>query len=526
MLREVFWGIDVNHQKLLVAIESNLQQPEIQQVYVFRSEHFENTDAFYQLKNQLYDRWRNGESMDLPSTAQRITWDFSKSAAYPKEVPSPEIEDKKEAIVRKILKYILQQYSKSYQEEIRVGLLGFKQKIANATVWKAEDRAFLDNFDKLIRAGQDIYANNETKLEIENECLTGGDAKELRDILREIRERLETLRTELWESNSNAAYEQVRELKEKCAATKEWREAREDAFQVKNEILEKELSRPQKDELMTEIKNIIQELSDRQAQEKAGFEKEAAENHERLAAALAVLEPQTLTTEEFQPVREALKKLQFELREVKLTKIQRNELFDRLDVAFKTLGERQNKDREHFLESSEHNFTTLSERLDIGKRLAQFNEDFQETRDFLKSIQADISGSALLREQRENLRTGLNEAFEVLNKRADKYYQDKKFGYEKRMKEMDTMREKKREEWIFRIKEKIMRVEQNIKNSERSLESDRNYLQSQQEKWEDSQDARIKTNIDRIAKQIEEKENRIADMRREIAEMEEKLAKG
>lgn len=523
LLREVFWGQGVNNTKKLVAIETDLQQPEIQHIYVADEQTFNSPADFQTYKDQLFDVWREGGEHSFPPSVERTKWDICAQFAYPESLPMPEHEGKKESLTKKMQRNLLHAYSEAYKADVKVGLMGFRDKIMGLTEYKPEEREFSETFDKLIRAGMDAFEENEAKGEWNSECLSKADAKELRDILGEIREKLNSLRTSLWESNFHDISEKVREFKEKFADTPNWKNLREEAFELKNEIIDLELSREQKDGLMTHVKDLIQQIADRQQAERAALESNSSLNFGRLNGILEEVAGQIPAASFFQPLRESLKKVQTEIFGGGFTKEHRSELLDKLDVLFKEIAAKQDKDKAELDKFSTQNFEQIGERLLVGKKLAQFNDDFQETREMLKLIQQDIAEAKLTREHRETLRKELDEAFKTLNHRADRFYQDRKLAYEKRQKENEQLRIRKRQEWEFRMKEKIQRADKNIRQLEKQIQSDQNFVERLQEKWEDTGDEKLKGQIARVQTQIEERQAQILVHQREVVELEEKL---
>lgn len=524
LLREVFWGQGVNNTKKLVAIETDLQQLEIQHIYVTEEQAFDSSADFHAYKDQLFDVWREGGELSFPPAVERSQWDISTQLSYPEKLPMPEQASKKESLAKKMQRNLLHAYSEAYKADVKVGLMGFRDKIMGLTTYKQEEREFSETFDKLIRAGMDAFEENEAKGEWNSECLSKADAKELRDILGEIREKLNSLRTHLWEQNFHEISEKIREFKEKLGEEgANWKNLREEAFDLKNELIDLELGREQKDGLMTHLKGLIQQIADHQQAERAALESNSSLNFGRLNAALEEVAGQIPQATFFQPLRESLKKVQTEIFGGGFTKEHRSELMDKLDLLFKEIAAKQDKDKAELDKYSTQNFEQISERLVVGKKLAQFNDDFQETREMLKLIQQDITEAKLSRDHRESLRKELDEAFKTLNQRADRFYQDRKIAYEKRQKENERLRIRKRQEWEFRIKEKIQRADKNIRQLEKQIQSDQNFVERLQEKWEDTGDEKLKGQIARVQTQIEERQAQILVHQREVVELEEKL---
>jgi hypothetical protein len=71
----------------------------------------------------------------------------------------------------------------------------------------------------------------------------------------------------------------------------------------------------------------------------------------------------------------------------------------------------------------------------VEKGLLQAEEthEYKDTREFLKKIQSEFKGIKMIKEEREELYSRLQTAFEILNTRVDEYFHTKKKNWEVRM---------------------------------------------------------------------------------------------
>lgn len=521
-MRDAFWAIDANNDKYLAAITLGKHATAVHEIVFFSEKDF-SEDEFHAFKNRIFDEWKNGNPLTWITPNKTVKWDMEKNADYPADAPVPEKEEKKESLLHKGKKYILATLSKKNLDEMIDGLTAFSQKVMGLTAWNREDYEFAKKYEDAVRALVDKYRDNEQNNRFAAECLSPADAHNIRSILRDVMTHLDSLKSKLSEVNYERLKTEIDKAEELAQSSVQWKETREALVAIKNDLRDSEVLRVQKDELWTKINRALDILSQRQNAEKNAYEQEAIVNHAHYKSLLEEMQTPVNETTNFQPVRDQLKKIQVELRESKLTRDQRNELFDGIDVLFKTLGERQSLERESFLAESSEHFTAITERLEVGKKLAQFDEDFNVTRGYLIELQKDLGAARLSREQREALRTQLNEAFATVNKRADKFYADRRFQNEKRTKEMEDLRLQKRQEWEFRMKEKIIRLEKIATGLDKSIEADNNYVSSMQEKYEDTGEERFLKSIENSQKQLAEKQARVEDIRKEVAEIEEKL---
>ncbi len=522
-MRDAFWAIDANNEKYLAAITLGKYTTTAHEIVFFGEKDFSEED-FHAFKNRIFDEWKNGNPLTWILPNKTVKWDMEKQAEYPADAPQPEKEDKKESLLHKGRKYILANLSQKNLDEMIDGVKAFGQKAMALTAWNKEDFEFTKKYEESVRTLVDKFRDNEQNNRFASDCLSPADAQNIRNILREVMAHLDSLKSKLSEVNYERLKTDIDKGEDLAQTSTLWKETRDALVATKNDLRDSEMLRVQKDELWTKINRALDILSQRQNAEKSAYEEEAVGNHAHFVTLFAEMQTTVNETTTFQPVRENLKKIQLELREAKLTRDQRNELFDSLDALFKTLGERQSVERESFLAESTEHFTDISDRLEVGKKLAQFDEDFNMARGYLIELQKDLGAARLSREQREGLRAQLNEAFATVNKRADKFYADRRFQHEKRTKEIEDLRVQKRQEWEFRMKEKIIRLEKITTGLDKSIEADTNYLTSLQEKYEDTGEERFLKSIAAAKTQLAEKQARVEDIRKEVAEIEEKLA--
>ncbi|MFN0200676.1 MAG: hypothetical protein ACKVTZ_04115 [Bacteroidia bacterium] len=523
--REVFWATDANSNRSVLAIEFGTPAPHQQTIYQVKEADFAEKTAFEGFKDSLFTQWKNGETITFPSQIQKHCWDLNVHNQYPTDLPQPEKEDKLPQLKRKARKEVLQAYSEQYKTELIENISAFREKVLNSATFLREDYEFAQKYKDLVRTARSNQRNLEEEGEWEEECLVQADEKEVLMLLDDVLLRLNQLKEKVGTENYQIFVEKVAEIEAEVATTTEWREMREKLLGVKTEMREAHLERTQKDELFDRLNKAFDALSLRQTTEKQQYEQEAAIN---FAALNSEIEQQAQAAEDveiFQPVREALKKIQGEVKDAKLTREQRNELFELLDKTFKRLAERQNSVQEGYEKASSENYTRLKERVEIGAKLANFSDDFNEAREYLKDVQADINEVKLTRTQRDELRQAARTAFEKLNERADKYYKDKRFAYEKMQKEREEMRIRKRQEWEFRQKEKIMRLEKDIERIQKSLDRDNDTAANLREELEVEDDAKLTAKLQKVDADIAEKSAKITKIKEEIAQIEVELNK-
>lgn len=104
---------------------------------------------------------------------------------------------------------------------------------------------------------------------------------------------------------------------------------------------------------------------------------------------------------------------------LKLQREQREELYAQVQEAFAEINKKIAKERSDFEEEAQRNYADFRIRIEEAQFLATHPKDFHETWEHLLEIQSDFKGAKFLREHREELYRGLQNAFEILkNKKS------------------------------------------------------------------------------------------------------------
>ena len=112
-----------------------------------------------------------------------------------------------------------------------------------------------------------------------------------------------------------------------------------------------------------------------------------------------------------------------------------------------------------FVKQSESNYTRLKKMVEEGLKLAEETHEYKEAREYLKKIQGEFRGIKMVNEQREELYSRLQTAFDILNKRVDDFFRNKKKNWETKM----TFT-------LARFDADIFELEQAVKKEEEFLE--------------------------------------------------------
>jgi chromosome segregation ATPase len=135
-------------------------------------------------------------------------------------------------------------------------------------------------------------------------------------------------------------------LKEKIAGTSsfdknQWEELKGLQAKVQNQFKERNIQRTHIGELRNRINELFEMMKQLRAAKDAEFQEVSDKNYEKLTAALGSIENKMTENVRFSIVFDDLKALQRDLKTAKLVREQRNELWERVDNAFKAAKEKR-----------------------------------------------------------------------------------------------------------------------------------------------------------------------------------------
>ncbi len=227
--------------------------------------------------------------------------------------------------------------------------------------------------------------------------------------------------------------QQVEEAVERSVTTLDLRTAREILIECQNMIRPAKLTGDQRDELYETVREAFTTLNIRKEEETSRQQKSADENYLRLKPLVGEILDLAGNSAEFRQVREQFKLVQNDVRLSVLMKEQREELLNKLQEAFTMLNLRQDEEQQGFEKEARVNYERLKLLVNQGLTQAEETNQYKETREFLKKIQAEFKGIKLVREQREELYSRLQTAFDILSKRLDEFFRQKKKNWEVKM---------------------------------------------------------------------------------------------
>ncbi|MEI7661231.1 MAG: hypothetical protein WCK34_03495 [Bacteroidota bacterium] len=211
------------------------------------------------------------------------------------------------------------------------------------------------------------------------------------------------------------------------------REAKGFLIDVQNHFKGLVLRREDREELYTRLQDAFAAINRKIEDERLDFELTALSNYAGLKPDIEKASVMATDSENTREAWDFLLDVQNRVKSTKLTREHRDELFGKLQGAFEMIKLRRDEERQQFDQESKQNYTRLKALVEKGLLQAEESHEYKETREFLKKIQADFKGLKLAREQREELYSRLQTAFDILGKRLDDFFRYKKKNWEVKM---------------------------------------------------------------------------------------------
>ena len=385
---------------------------------------------------------------------------------------------------------------------------------------RIEDAEFLANHPK------DYRESFEFLIEVQNQFKSLKLQREQRELLyARLQKAFETLKSNQpiykkpenieIDANYDDIHQKVENVCKNIEITEDYYDAKEQLIEVQSELRATTISREIKDELFEKIQKSFIIINQRREDDIKNIEEESSTHFNNFRDEIIEIDELLKTEKEYKTYKEKLKSIQFELRDLKLTKEHRKELFDLIQLNFEKIIDLQDKEKGYFHKESQENYKSLKELVEKGYKQAETTHEYKDTREFLKKIQSEFKGIKLKSEEREELYSKLQRAFEILNTRVDEYFHTKKKNWEVRMQ--------------YKISEMITEIE----NLEDEIEDEEESLLE----LEDQLDIIISSGKQTIAKEglmariasskvsIQKKNEKIIELDNELEKLEERVNK-
>jgi len=157
-------------------------------------------------------------------------------------------------------------------------------------------------------------------------------------------------------------------------------------------------------------------------------------NVEKLNRELNLLEKDVKITSDFKKTRQSLINFQKNLKNISLSKQNRQVIYAKIQKLFDLLFKRQKENREKYERECKVNFDNVQGKLNSLDYEVNNSTNWKEIRNKLKTVQSSLKGQKFLKDQRELIWNRINSYFEKVGNRQTKQQEQ----YRKKCKENES----------------------------------------------------------------------------------------
>lgn len=240
----------------------------------------------------------------------------------------------------------------------------------------------------------------------------------IQEIFEHIAEKQEKEReniNQVYDENLEKINPTIEEGIKKALENELFKDARKELIELQKKVREVKLRPSDRDNIFAKIQEGFDEVNAREEKYRESFEMESSENYIQIKPKVEKAAENAKTTEKFNDARKELIELQKELKEVKLTRTNRDELFGIVREAFNELNAKQDKERAEFLEKAEEEYPKAAQIVDEAIKFSVDPDNITKARPKLIEAQNKLKDFTLTRQQRDELFGKIREIFNQLN---------------------------------------------------------------------------------------------------------------
>jgi len=282
-----------------------------------------------------------------------------------------------------------------YEMEISENYLNIKPKVVESIKFAVQTDNYNQAREKLIECQSELK-----KLKLKKDHLD-----ELFGLIRKAFENVNLKQDAEREELKEKSLESYNEIKpivleavEFADSTDDYETARKRLIDTQKAIKEKVLTRSQRDELYGAIREVFNRLNEKQDANRGEFLEECNENFAKLEIAVNEACAYIDFTNDLNDIREGLIAVQDEVKIVKLTRTQRNELFKRIRVGFGKFDIKRNEfiksRKKHKKEQLEHKIETKTDKVENVEDVSlkeKIQKEIEETQAKIDNIDSEIN---------------------------------------------------------------------------------------------------------------------------------------
>ena len=201
--------------------------------------------------------------------------------------------------------------------------------------------------------------------------------------------------------------------------TKDTKECWNFLIEVQSLFKGAKLQREHRETLYANLQGAFNTLKEKQNAETSNFATETAQNYDELKQSVEEAVSFSIHVEDTRASKDTLIQVQTNLRDAKLSREQKDELYAKIQDAFTIINLRKEEETEKNLTLAQSQYDEFKPKVDEILSQSELSMDFKTIRERLKELQSQIRESSLFREQRMELQAILQQAFEKLNLRQD-----------------------------------------------------------------------------------------------------------
>lgn len=238
--------------------------------------------------------------------------------------------------------------------------------------------------------------------------------------------------------------------------TDNYNKARERLIECQNELKKLKLKKDHLDELFGLIRKAFENVNQKQDMEREKLKAESLENFNEIKPVVEEAIKFATETDEYEVARKKLIDVQKEIKEKTLTRNQRDELYGSIREVFSILNEKQDSNREEFLEECNANYARLEVSVNEAAAYIDFTNDLNSIREGLLAVQDEVKIVKLTRAQRNELFKRIRLGFSKFDEKRNDFIKSRKQHQKSNLEDkLEIKKEKLTEVESDSLKEKI-----------------------------------------------------------------------
>ncbi len=238
------------------------------------------------------------------------------------------------------------------------------------------------------------------------------------------------------EKNYNALKEELEAVQKEVNQSNDFRTTKLLLIKLQDKIKTLRLDREKREELLAEVQKAFDILAARQHEWAAALELERQRNYETMKKEVENCLELAKSGSHFKEIREHFRSVREKLRQLPMSRDQKDELFGMMREASEILNRRQNEWFEKVREEYEANYKKFNELVTKGLEMAQTSESFKEARDYLRQVRDEMKKARMSREQKDELFERLRAAFDILWERQKRWQTELEMEFQRNFQEL------------------------------------------------------------------------------------------